>query len=155
MENTKRICTECGNEMKFTKIERKFTMDGKEICIKGLNAYVCDKCGEIVFLSEEAKLIERILKVFKTDEETSILNLEETASILRVSNQTVYNMIKEGRIKAYKVGREWRFLKSDINSYLNSMSNIGSLAAKGGEIGNSDLEYIMKELHEEGENEKK
>ena len=31
-----------------------------------------------------------------------VLNLEETAEYLRVSNQTVYNMIKDGRIKASK-----------------------------------------------------
>ena len=65
-----------------------------------------------------------------------VLNLEETAEYLRVSNQTVYNMIKDGRIKAYKVGREWRFLRQDIAAYMNSSSNTDfmSMAAKGGKI---------------------
>lgn len=40
-----------------------------------------------------------------------IPNLNETADYLCVSKQTVYNMIKDGRIKAYKVGREWKIFK--------------------------------------------
>lgn len=52
-----------------------------------------------------------------------ILNLNETADYLRVSKQTVYNMIKDGRIKAYKVGREWKILRSDIVEYLESVSS--------------------------------
>lgn len=52
-----------------------------------------------------------------------ILNLNETADYLRVSKQTVYNMIKNGRIKAYKVGREWKILRSDIVAYLESVSS--------------------------------
>lgn len=47
-----------------------------------------------------------------------VLTLEETAQYLRVSNQTVYNMLREGRIRGTKVGREWRFLRSDIVAYL-------------------------------------
>lgn len=52
-----------------------------------------------------------------------ILNLNETADYLRVSKQTVYNMIKDGRIKAYKVGREWKILRSDVVAYLESVSS--------------------------------
>lgn len=52
-----------------------------------------------------------------------ILKLNETADYLRVSKQTVYNMIKDGRIKAYKVGREWKILRSDIVAYLESVSS--------------------------------
>lgn len=52
-----------------------------------------------------------------------ILNLNETADYLRVSKQTVYNMIKDGRIKAYKLGREWKILRSDIVAYLESVSS--------------------------------
>ena len=52
-----------------------------------------------------------------------ILNLNETADYLRVSKQTVYNMIKDGRIKVYKVGREWKILRSDIVAYLESVSS--------------------------------
>lgn len=48
--------------------------------------------------------------------EKSMWNLDEVAGYLGVTNQTVYNMIRDGRIKAYKVGREWRFHPSDIEN---------------------------------------
>ena len=40
-----------------------------------------------------------------------------------LANKLFYNMIKDGRIKAYKVGREWKILRSDIVAYLESVSS--------------------------------
>lgn len=61
---------------------------------------------------------------------SDILTLKETAEYLRVSRQTVYNMIKDRRIKAYKVGREWRFFRSNIMEYLESASRNRILSTK-------------------------
>ena len=61
---------------------------------------------------------------------SDILTLKETAEYLRVSRQTVYNMIKDRRIKAYKVGREWRFFRSNIMEYLESTSRNRILSTK-------------------------
>ena len=61
---------------------------------------------------------------------SDILTLKETAEYLRVSEQTGYNMIKDRRIKAYKVGREWRFFRSDIMEYLESTSRNRILSTK-------------------------
>ncbi|HAG07664.1 MAG TPA: hypothetical protein DCL13_05760 [Peptococcaceae bacterium] len=32
----------------------------------------------------------------------------------RVSNQTVYNLVKSGRLPATKIGRQWRFSRAKI-----------------------------------------
>ena len=74
----------------------------------GIEAYVCEECGEEVYTSTEAKMIERVVTAVKENEteEKSVYNLSETAEYLRLSNQTIYNMIKDGSIKAYKIGRE-------------------------------------------------
>ena len=61
---------------------------------------------------------------------SDVLTLKETAEYLRVSRQTVYNMIKDRRIKAYKVGREWRFFRSNIMEYLESTSRNRILSTK-------------------------
>ena len=61
---------------------------------------------------------------------SDILTLKEAAEYLRVSRQTVYNMIKDRRIKAYKVGREWRFFRSNIMEYLESTSRNRILSTK-------------------------
>ena len=101
------------------------------------------------------KMVERIVQaISKIDvPKIDVLNLEETARYLRVSNQTVYNMIRDGRIKAYKVGREWRFLRADIMAYMNASSNQDflAMAAKGGSISKEDLSAIQAALEEDDE----
>lgn len=60
-------------------------------------------------------------------------------------------MIREGRVKAYKAGREWRILRSDIQAYLEGTSNEASfkIAAKGGQITEHD-NYIIKKFASTG-----
>ena len=55
------------------------------------------------------------------------------------------DMIRDGRIKAHKVGREWRFFRSDIAAYVNQTSNL-AMAAKGGSMDKSDLCTIQAEI---------
>lgn len=147
MEDYK-VCEECGGKMLPATIDQEFHFNGKTIVLKGLNAYKCEDCDEVVFEKEEVKMIERLVQAFDTKPAVEVLNLEETAGFLRVSNQTVYNMIREGRIRAYKAGREWRFLKQDILAYMDNSSNETSLkiAAKGGQITEHDLEIIRDEI---------
>ena len=149
-----RICIECGSSMALKTISRVFKVNGKEIEIRGIEAYVCEECGEEVYTSTEAKMVERVVAAVKENEteEKAVYNLSETAEYLRVSNQTIYNMIKDGRIKAYKIGREWRFLKSDILAYMDSYANENLLAAKGGTISEHDMEIIQKEINKRNEN---
>lgn len=147
MESYK-ICHNCNGKMHPSVIDYEFHFNGKSIVLKGLNAYKCDDCGEIVFDREEAKMIENLVHAFDSKPAVDVLNLDETAAYLRVSNQTVYNMIRDGRIKAYKAGREWRILKTDIKAYMNESSNDDSLkiAAKGGQITEHDLSIISDEI---------
>jgi excisionase family DNA binding protein len=42
---------------------------------------------------------------------------EEAAEILRTSRRTVQRMIREGKLKAHKVGRAWRVLARDIEAF--------------------------------------
>jgi excisionase family DNA binding protein len=56
--------------------------------------------------------------------EKSMWDIDDVARYLEVSNQTVYNMIRDKRIKAYKVGREWRFHPSDIVRHVAQGCNI-------------------------------
>lgn len=145
-----KICHECGSRMEPCAISRTFRFHGKEIELKGIEAYQCTNCGEQVYADKEVDMIEKLMAALSEKQSPAIdvLNLEETAEYLRVSNQTVYNMIKDGRIKAYKVGREWRFLRQDIAAYMNSSSNTDfmSMAAKGGKINTEDLTIIKKEI---------
>ena len=74
----------------------------------------------ISFTKRESWVTKGILGLLFTpeDERPDYLNVEETADLLRVSTQTVYNMIKSGRLKGTKFGREWRFLRKNLESLI-------------------------------------
>ena len=48
-----------------------------------------------------------------------ILTLEEVASYLRLTPQTIYKWAQEKRIPAAKLGKEWRFRRSIIDRWLD------------------------------------
>ncbi|PTX47839.1 excisionase family DNA binding protein [Melghirimyces profundicolus] len=47
-----------------------------------------------------------------------VMNIEEAAQYLSISERTLYKMVKENRIPARKVGRQWRFHKDALDSWL-------------------------------------
>jgi excisionase family DNA binding protein len=51
--------------------------------------------------------------------ENDILTIEEVAAYLRLTPQTIYKWAQEKRIPAAKLGKEWRFRKSIIDSWLD------------------------------------
>lgn len=40
--------------------------------------------------------------------------VEELAEKLRISNMTIYRYIKAGKLKAYKIGRQYRIMGVDL-----------------------------------------
>ena len=48
------------------------------------------------------------------------LTTEEVLEYLQVNLRTVYRLIKAGKIPAVRVGRQWRFRKSDLDAWLES-----------------------------------
>ena len=148
VELTFKVCDHCHGKMLPQTMSQTFRFNGKEIEIKGIQGYRCESCGNEVYEAKEIRMIDKIIRVMNDKPAVDILNLDETANYLRVSNQTVYNMIKDGRIKAYKVGREWKFLRADIMAYLESASSdrLLSMAAKGGSTDKDDMETILHEL---------
>ena len=48
-----------------------------------------------------------------------LLTLQEVASYLKMSQQTIYRMAQQSRIPALKVQSRWRFRRSDIESWLS------------------------------------
>ena len=47
------------------------------------------------------------------------LSAQDVAEMLGVSKSTIYNLIKNGDITSYKVGRKVRFTEDDVKSYIN------------------------------------
>ena len=49
-----------------------------------------------------------------------LLTVGEVASAIRVSNMTVYRLIKAGEIGAVRVGKSYRIAEDDMDRYLAS-----------------------------------
>ena len=52
------------------------------------------------------------------------MNVEEVADFFRVSNQTIYNMLRAGKLPAVKVGREWRFSRDKIKAMVSKQGQV-------------------------------
>jgi excisionase family DNA binding protein len=46
------------------------------------------------------------------------LTVKEVCEVLRVHQSTVYKLIKEGRLSAFRIGRDWRIRRAAIARWL-------------------------------------
>ena len=44
----------------------------------------------------------------------AVLTVKEICEMLRVNQTTVYKMVRQGRIPAFRVGSDWRFRANEI-----------------------------------------
>ena len=142
-------CNECNNEMIFQKTDIDSCWGDYKITVRGLDAYTCTKCANKLLPAKTIKILEEVSRGYADSQKQikpDLLNLEETAELLRVSNQSVYNMIKDGRLKAIKCGREWRFIRKNIESLINTENNFAFAARNGKKISIKDENAINKVL---------
>ncbi len=50
----------------------------------------------------------------------TVMTLHEVAQFLRCHESTVYRLTKRGEIPAFRLGSEWRFLRSKIEQWISS-----------------------------------
>lgn len=53
--------------------------------------------------------------------EKEFYKAEDLAKLLEVNIMTIYRYIKAGRLKAYKIGKEFRIDKNEFNNFLNKV----------------------------------
>ncbi len=80
-----------------------------------------------------------------------ILNLDEASLFLRVGKKTLSNLAKKGKIPARKIGREWRFVKSLLLTWLAhggiKQAHLNRRAAQRNQEGEQFLEESLKPLY--------
>jgi excisionase family DNA binding protein len=54
-----------------------------------------------------------------------LLTLEEVAEYLNVDKFTVYRLLADKELPAFKVGNQWRFKRKMIENWLKKNSNVG------------------------------
>ena len=50
--------------------------------------------------------------------ESRLLRVKEVADALSVSNMTIYRLIRDGELRAVRVGHGWRISEGDLAAYL-------------------------------------
>jgi len=139
-------CIYCDKEMDSIITAHESKWGKYRLLLDGISLYECPDCGRKVFSPEEAAMVQNLTRALAENvsgNQPDYLNILEVADVLRVSKQTIYNMIRDGRINAFKCGREWRFKKEDI---LNSIEGNFSVAARGDTLSTRDQELVRELL---------
>jgi excisionase family DNA binding protein len=50
--------------------------------------------------------------------EIRVYTLEEVCEILSITKRTVYNYIKAGKLKAFKMGKYWRVTEENLRAFI-------------------------------------
>lgn len=59
------------------------------------------------------------------DQPFQIMTTQEVAALLRVNPRTVRNLVETEELRAFRVGRQWRFWRRDVDDYLNGKCSPG------------------------------
>jgi len=79
----------------------------------------------------------------------NVLTLDEAVSFLKVSKSTLYKLLESGRIPARKLGRRWRFSRSDLEQWLRSSDTGGNgdeMPTDGGRIPTETAGGVISDL---------
>jgi len=60
----------------------------------------------------------------------NVLTTTEAMEYLRTTRVTILKMVHEGRLKANKVGREYRFLQDELDKYLRGETEEAKAASR-------------------------
>ena len=85
-------------------------------CAKCLGVNCQDDNCKIHTLEAKQKFRNRIMQKNK-----EFYLVEELAEKLRVSTMTIYRYIKAKKVKAYKIGKEFRIDQEEFNNFLNKV----------------------------------
>ena len=51
-------------------------------------------------------------------DQNALLNVKQVAEYLQLKESTIYSWAQDGKIPAIKIGRTWRFRRTDLESWL-------------------------------------
>ena len=70
------------------------------------------------------------MEAARFSEHDVLLTFQEAAQLLRVSRATLYRLLGSGQLVGHKVGRGWRFYKTDIHLFVAAQAG-AHIAATG------------------------
>lgn len=147
-------CPICKGELKSAMTDVDSNWKGKTITFRNIKVDVCEKCNMKFYDSNDVEIMHSLIACSQNEiNDNDQMNLDEVADLFRVSGQTIYNMLKDGRLKAKKVGREWRFNRREIEALLSEVETASlPLAARlndgNDNISEHDKNVLLKLIRE-------
>jgi excisionase family DNA binding protein len=54
---------------------------------------------------------------------SELMTAEETCRYLKITPRTLYRYLRNRQIPAFKLGKEWRFVRSDLEQWIRNRTN--------------------------------
>jgi len=58
------------------------------------------------------------MDIISRDSQVSVLKLKEVCFALRIGRVSALRLVHSGKLPAFRVGRDWRVLESDLNRFM-------------------------------------
>ena len=116
------VCPNCKSLLTEKETSIEATTNGMEVSMKGIPLYYCEACQSFHLYATDIQPAISLLRPnqpLPVNTANYLYTLEEVANMLRVTKQTVYNMLWKGRIKGQKSGREWRIPATELERLQN------------------------------------
>lgn len=59
------------------------------------------------------------MSALRYEDEDRLLSVEDAAGLLQISEYTIREWARDGKIPAMRMGRYWRFRKSSLDAWIN------------------------------------
>ena len=73
-------------------------------------------------------------KQVKQVQPSTLMTVKDVATYLSVTERTVYRLVKDHRLPAYKVGGQWRFKADMIEAWMKKDGALDSLAESAADL---------------------
>ena len=70
----------------------------------------------------------------KKSQPSTLMTVKDVATYLSVTERTVYRLVKDHRLPAYKVGGQWRFKADMIEAWMQKDGALASLAESAADL---------------------
>jgi excisionase family DNA binding protein len=88
--------------------------------MKGRNmALTDDEKTRLAWLKHESRKGGNPMVLTEEEKAERPLTVDEAAEFLKVNSRTVLRWLNEGKIKGFRIGRDWRIKKSEIHRIMN------------------------------------
>lgn len=67
-----------------------------------------------------------------------LLTLSEVSTFLKVPKSTIYKLARERRLPGHKVGKHWRFVREEIEAWVQNAGGESTLVNAGAQNGTRD-----------------